>query len=128
MSEALTLAKNATLDDALAVSMTPESRDGVGMSVLPKNIAALRRRDDWADGVLPGIQKELTGLRDKGVFEVIPCPAGREYEVIPTFGICRAEFTEIKIPREFLFIPYSMRIFTTKSNPTPVFLVKTHIA
>jgi len=87
VSETLTSGEDSDLDVALEVSMAPESRDGVGMSVLPKRISVLRERADWSDGVLPGIEKELTGLRDKGVYEVIPCPAGRESEVIPTFRI-----------------------------------------
>ena len=87
VSETLTSQGGAFLDDALSVSMSPESRDGMGMTVLPKILMALRRRNDWAEGVLPGIQKELTGLRDKGVFDLVPCPAGRHNEVIPTFRI-----------------------------------------
>ena len=67
--------------------MLPEHVRAESMAPLPRGWQALRAREDWTTGVLPGIKKELLGLRAKNVYEPVPCPPGREHEVIPTMRL-----------------------------------------
>ena len=69
--------------ESLSVASTPESRRGQGMVFLPNSYTKLRALPEWSSGILPGIRKELKGLRDKGVWEEAECPPG--VTPIPTF-------------------------------------------
>ena len=70
-------------EDFLSVRQLPEHVRAEAMAPLPRGWQTLRARADWATGVLPAIRKELKGLWDKEVYTPIPCPPGRESEVIP---------------------------------------------
>jgi hypothetical protein len=74
-------------EDFLAIRSLPEHVRSEAMAPLPRGWSKLRARPNWATGVLPGIEKELKGMWEKGVYEAVPCPPGRESEVIPTIRL-----------------------------------------
>ena len=63
-------------EQGLSAALTPEVRHGQGLVFLPNSYPKLRSRAEWQSGVLPGIEKELRGLKDKRVWDEVECPPG----------------------------------------------------
>ena len=88
VAETLTGDSDFNYEESLSVASAPEARRGQGMVFLPSSLSRLRALPEWLSGILPGIRKELKGLKDKGVWEEVECPIG--VTPIPTFQIhCR---------------------------------------